>query len=282
MRTLKFISAFLFVFFIGMSVNNISVSGSGLLVQPSSAEASQAITGQPVAKKNTTTTAPSKNRVDHAKTQAWGKAYTNRIKLKSITYTEETAGTPLENTFKTIAQWARKFVMVPFATFVGFCFFLSAGTTLKRTADEGRKPEFKEVYFKMIIGTLLIGLTNVVAMILPVNNGCTIDTFIEGICGMTTMTSSGELSQMINQANTGFMMMFKQFFDIAEAISGFIIALGVWALSLAIISLMDIAKDNGKSTIGGLCVKFACSAVIIDHRHMLDMGYNFAKSMGFF
>lgn len=281
MRSLKFISAFLFIFFVGMSVNNISVSGSGLLVQSSSAEASQSLTVAPAAKK-TTTTSTYKSKVDHAKTQAWGKRQANRAKLKAITFTEETGGTPLVNTFKTIAQWARKFLMVPFSVFVGLCFFLSAGMTLKRTADEGRKPELKEFYLKMIVGTLTIGLTNVVAMILPVNNGCTLDTFIEGFCGMTTMTSAGELTQMINQANTGFMTMFKEFFNIAEAISGFVIALGVWSLSLAILSLMDFAKDNGKSSLGGLCVKFLCAAVIIDHRHMIDMGYNFAKSMGFF
>lgn len=282
MRSLKFISAFLFVFFIGMSVNNISVSGSGLLVQPSSAEASQAITGQPVAKKNTTTTAPSKNRVDHAKTQAWGKAYTNRIKLKAIQFTEETSGTPLSNTFKTVGQWLLKILFVPVSVLVGFVLFANAGMTLKRIADEGRQPRVKEVIGKLLVGTLALGIANVGTMILPAANACTIDTLVNGICGMTTMTSSGELSQMITNANTGFMTMFGEFFKIAEAISFFIVVLGYWAIFFAILSLIDLSKDDGKGSILDFIVKLVCSIVIIDHRRMIDGLYNFAKSMGFF
>ena len=273
MRSLKIITAFLFVFFIGMSVNNISVSNSGLLVQVTSAEAAQAATTQ------TTNKAPSANSL---KTKAWTKKQANRIKLKAITYTKETGGTPLANTFNTVAQWALKLLFVPVAVFIGLCLFLNAGITLKRLADEGRKPTIKEVALKFLVGTLVLGIANVGTMILPAENACTIDTIVNGACGMTTMTSAGELTQMISNANTGFMTMFGEFFKIAEAVSRFIIVLGYWALFYAILSLLKLATDENKGGAMDFIVKIGCAAIIIDHRHMLDMGYNFAKSMGFF
>lgn len=271
MRSLKFISAFLFIFFVGMSVNNISVSSSGLLLQSASAEAAQAATTQ------TTKKPPS---ASLAKTKAWGKAQTNKLKLKAMTFTEEKAGGPLDNLFNTLSQWARKF-MVPISYLVGLFFIYTGGMALKRLADEGKRTEVKEVYGRFIVGTCIIAIVKVIAIILPEANGCNVDTFISGVCGATPMTTGGDLLQSINKANTGYMAVFGQFFKVADAVSAFIVAVGAWCLFFAICSFINVSKENGQSTFGGSVLRTIASALLIDHRHMWDMTFSFLQSIGF-
>lgn len=261
MRSLKFITAFLVMFFAGMAISTISINDSGLQIQTSSAEAAQA--------SNTTT----------SKAATTGKQR-NHMRLKAMEFKMDANGkTVVSKAARTTSNWVIM-LLLGSLTIVGFGFIVNGGIDLKRTADEGKKPTWGNVGSSFIIGAIFINFVAFNSLFMPSSNSCTYDAFVTGSCGDYAMTATGSIEEKIQKVTANANTLYGDFLDTVLALSLVVRVIGYFYFAKNLLWLRSMMNGSEKTEYGKFVSASLFSVLVVNHKLIIDGCILFAQSVG--
>lgn len=260
MRSLKFVTAFLIMFFGGMAISTISINDSGLQIQTSSAEAAQA--------SNTTTS-----------TATTGKQR-NKLRLKTMDYKMDATGkTVVSKVGNTFSNWG-SIILLAVAGLVGLVFLVKGGVDLKRTVDEGKKPTWGDVGSSFIIGAIFINFVAFSSLFMLNGDNCTYEGFVTGKCGSYAMTATGELEEKIKKVTANANTIYADFLDTVLALSLVVKFIGFFYAFKNLLWLRRMVNGQDKTEYGAFITAMTFSVLVVNHKLILDGLILFARAAG--
>ncbi|KAI3486796.1 hypothetical protein L1887_49564 [Cichorium endivia] len=244
------------MFFASMAISTISINGSGLQIQTSSAEAAQA--------SNATTT---------------GKQRNNQLLNKMDYKMDATGKTVVSKAGNTIANWG-SIVLIAVAGIVGLIFLVKGGIDLKRTADEGKKPTWADVGTSFIIGAFCINFILFNALFMPNADNCTYEGFVTGECGNYSMTATGALEEKIKKVTANANTVYGDFLDTVLALSKVVKFIGFFYVFKNLMWLKRMNNGQDKTEYGAFMTAMMFSVLVVNHKFILDGLILFARSAG--